>query len=93
MRLQIESRGYQAFVQHLEVYTACMACITACPEGAIEVIADPYFQVSEGLPNRGAQDRYVGANSARERPWSAGLGVLNLRCVNVSTSGAWVGVV
>lgn len=40
IKLAIESRGYQAWVARPEACTACMACVAACPEGAIEVVDD-----------------------------------------------------
>jgi len=38
MKLMIESKGYQAFVENESACTACMKCVEVCPEGAIEVI-------------------------------------------------------
>lgn len=37
LRLQIESKGYQARVINEQACTGCMDCMQACPEGAIEV--------------------------------------------------------
>ena len=36
-KLMIESGGYQAVVANAAACTACMDCVRACPEGAIEV--------------------------------------------------------
>ena len=38
MKLMIESKGHQAFVENEAACTACMKCVEVCPEGAIEVI-------------------------------------------------------
>ena len=40
IKLMMESKGYQAFVQNEAACTACMRCVQVCPEGAIEVIPD-----------------------------------------------------
>lgn len=37
VKLMLESRGYQAFVENAAACTGCMKCVTACPEGAIDV--------------------------------------------------------
>lgn len=40
LKLLIESRGYQAWVARPEACTACMHCVSACPEAAIDVDPD-----------------------------------------------------
>lgn len=37
IKLLMESGGRQAYVANEEACTACMICVSACPEGAIEV--------------------------------------------------------
>lgn len=39
LKLLIESRGYQAYVENEAACTACRMCVSVCPEGAIEVDA------------------------------------------------------
>ena len=40
VKLLIESGGYQAYVKDESKCTACLACVSACPEAAIEVAVD-----------------------------------------------------
>lgn len=39
LKLLVANGGYQAYVANEQACTACMACVSVCPEGAIEVEA------------------------------------------------------